>query len=54
MRCKSKLGKLRERCLDEIRVVKRVTLTKQSNPRTAKDDPTIHDKIETNVKKGES
>jgi hypothetical protein len=53
MQGKSKPGKLRrERWLDEIRDVNVVRLTKQSNPRSAKDDPTIHDKIETSVEKG--
>jgi hypothetical protein len=30
--------------LDEIQVVKGETLTKQSNPRSAKNGPTIHGK----------
>jgi hypothetical protein len=52
MRGKSKPGILREKWLGEIRVVRGVTLTKQSNPRSAKNDQTIHGKIETSVKKG--
>lgn len=51
MQCKSKPGKLRERWLDKIQEVDVLTLTKQSNPRSAKDGPTIHDKIESSVKK---
>ena len=44
MRGKSKPEKLRERWFDEIRLVKEVTLTKQSNPRSVKNDQTIHGK----------
>jgi hypothetical protein len=43
--------KLWERWLDEIQVAKGEILTKQSNPRSAKNGPTSHDKIETSVRK---
>jgi hypothetical protein len=54
MRGKPKPVKLWERWLDEIQVVKGETLTKQNNPRSAKNGPTIHGKIETSIKKGQS